>query len=208
MRRQSTAEPPKQLLNYPRYSGSLWDLVARCIALSLSDAHVADKDELRPYADMADHCASAARVCAIIDHRSGGKSRAVTRLGTAEIIESPSRRGVYVLNFSEDILGSRTTSGFRHTPGFMRFSDLLMRASLMHLYRDAANFPGRPKLHVPVTFLYGGERYINPDALPEPSRTAFRRWMLRENLEPFEVPSFKGPLMEEDAYFHFLRFVV
>lgn len=94
LRQQGELEPAV-VANYPRWSGSLWDLTARALTRVL---HKSDK--LPPIARVDRRCAYATKLCATIQ-RLTADERGV-QLATAEIVQPGKVRGQYRAVFQED----------------------------------------------------------------------------------------------------------
>ncbi len=97
LRGQGEVEPDT-VLRYPRWSASLWDLVARALTRLLYRANQAPASE-RP----DKRCAYATRLCAVIERST--LDGAGVELGTARIFQKEGQRGHYTAVFNEDING-------------------------------------------------------------------------------------------------------
>ena len=92
-----------EVKQYPRWAGSMWDLVARALTRILYR-----KDQAPPSPTPDRRCAYATKLCAVIE-KSTGDNRGL-ELGTVEISQASNQRGAYTANFKEDILGGRAAS--------------------------------------------------------------------------------------------------
>lgn len=164
--RQAGEQAPVVLQGYPRWSASLWDLIARGIALSLY------RDGKVPSAAKPDRrCAYATRLCAVIEKATRDDSAVL--LGSAELFQQGPERGHYTVQLDEDILGKRTGQ-FAYGCKRLNPLDLLFRALCWALYGQ--DTPGaRPKLIVPTSINIGGEDQFEVATLQEPARTGFAR---------------------------------
>lgn len=164
---------PDRLEKYPRWAGSLWDLIARALTRILFRA-----DQASPMAKPDKRCASASRMCAVIEratlHDQG------LQLGTAEIEQVPGQRGRYTVQLTEDIMGPRSTE-FAYGLKSLNPTDLLLRAICFALYGQDTLGP-RPRLILPPSIHLDGVECFDVDTLAEPARTGFLR--------------FKGPMAE------------
>jgi len=111
---------PAFLVNYPRWSASVWDLISRALGRTLyRDNHV-------PASVKADRrCAYATRICASVERMTA--SDRGHEVGTVEILQDGPRRGVYTARFDEDVLGARTAH-FEYGCKALNPAELLMRA--------------------------------------------------------------------------------
>lgn len=182
---------PDQVLKYPRWSASLWDLTARALTRVLYRADQA------PRSGPADRrCAYATRICAVIE-RATLDERGV-ELATVEIAQSEKRRGVYLAQFDEDILGPRTAS-FAYGLKSLNPADLLLRAICWAYY--GTDVPGpRPALALPPTLHIDGVDRFHIDALVEPAKTGFLRHMGAN----FPMTNAPDPLPVAAEYVNFL----
>jgi hypothetical protein len=167
------AMPLARLEGYPRWSGSIWDLVARSVALSLTT-----REELMPTAEPAERPAYAEELCAVIDHVPRGVERYRSRLGTAVLLKA-GRKGCYRASLQEDCFDDRPEVFFTHRPKRLVHWDLLARAINWSL-ANREHLPARPQLVAPPTRLEGGKEMVALDDLPEPARTGFERWLVAQ----------------------------
>lgn len=175
--RQSGERPPKMLREYPRWAGSLWDLVARAIAKSLYGDY-----EVPPSSKPDKRCAYATRLCAVIERHTVDERAQL--LGTAELWQQGPERGVYTLKLDEDILGQREAR-FEYGTKRLEPLDLLMRALCWSLFGQDTPGP-RPRLIAPPSLMVDGEERFDVASLQEPARTGFERHMAatRPTVEP------------------------
>lgn len=158
---------PAELLSYPRWAGSIWDLVARALALVLF------RDEaFAPAAAPDKRCAYATKLCAVIE-RSTAKDNHV-ELGSVEILQDPKKRGHYTATFKEDILGERQAD-FVYGLKSLQHSELLLRAICYALF-DKDTLGERPALIIPTTMQVEGKAMFDAHGLPEPAKTGFNRY--------------------------------
>lgn len=164
---------PGQVSKHPRWSASLWDLVARALTRVLYFA-----DQAPPSNKPDKRCAYATRMCAVIERltlEDRGKE-----LGTAQLLQ-PGPRGVYLAEFTEDILGPRRAE-FAYGCKALNPIDLLLRAICWALY--GGDVLGRkPALILPPTLKIDGVERFHVEALDEPARTGFRRYQADRNLK-------------------------
>ena len=165
---QSGELTPSAIQNYPRWSASLWDLVARGITAVLYQS-----DQCPP-ADKPDRrCAYATKICAVI-HRETASDRAAL-LGSVEISQTGKQRGMYTASFTEDILGPRSAQ-FEYGCKRLNPADLLLRAICWTYFKTDVLGPW-PKLVVPDQLEVDGQKRFHVEGLAEPAKTGFRRFM-------------------------------
>jgi hypothetical protein len=158
---------PAIVTQYPRWSGSLWDLTARALSQMLH------RTDTPPSAGEPDRrCAYATRVCAAIE-RATTEDRGI-ELGAAEIFQPGRQRGRYVAAFEEDILGERTVE-FEYGHKVLNPADLLLGAICWAWF--GADVPGRkPALILPPVLRIDGVERFHAEALAEPARSGFQRY--------------------------------
>jgi hypothetical protein len=111
---------PAELQSYPRWAGSVWDLVARALALALFRNEAFDP---APAPDK--RCAYATKLCAVVERATASDSH--VELARVEILQDAKKRGHYTATFHEDILGERTVE-FVYGLKTLQHSELLLRA--------------------------------------------------------------------------------
>lgn len=159
---------PDFVVNYPRWSASLWDLTARALTRILYRA-----DQAPGLAEPDRRCAYATQVCAIIE-KATLTERGV-ELGTVEIAQKSGLRGHYTASFTEDIMGAREAH-FQYGLKSLNPADLLLRAICWALY-DQDTLGPRPKLMIPPTLQLDGADHFHLESLAEPAKTGFLRYM-------------------------------
>lgn len=161
---------PGKVLGYPRWSGSLWDLVARALAVSLYGSKPV------PPADKPDRrCAYATKLCAAIEGSDAKRSGLL--LGSATVTQDGNQRGRYVVELQEDILGvhrGKLAFGSKR----LNPAELLFRGVCQALY--GADQPGPWPSVIAAPFIkVDGVDHFDVQALREPARTGFRRYLAR-----------------------------
>lgn len=182
--RDKGEQKPQTLENYPRWSGSLWDLAARAIARSLYG------DSKIPPSDKPDkRCAYATKLCAVIERYTVDERSQL--LAQAELWQQGPERTTYAIKLSEDILGEREAQ-FQYGTKRMETMDLMMRALSWALFKQDTPGP-RPKLILPTSVMVGNEDRFDVASLQEPARTGFARHMAatRPTAKPVEWASTK-----------------
>ena len=198
------ATPPVFLRNYPRWSASLWDLVARAIARALDGTAELAHDVAPPLETSARRYAFADALSAIIEHAPAGGSSG-RRLGALEIVRHRRARGVYRARVEEDLQPARSTLPFEFRPRVLRPAELVLRAALLRLWGQLATLPPRPALFLPPARMVDGKPYVSIRRLPEPARTGFLRWLQRCSEPPLGAPGAPDGLAPETMYTLFLR---
>jgi hypothetical protein len=176
------AKDPCTLEAYPRWSASLWDLVARAIAASLMGSDVA-ADGTLPDVLRGKHVAFAERLCAVIRHVPCS-GIGVRELGHMELRRFRRGRGVYTATLHEELQPSRSILPFVFAPAFLRPAELVMRAALVALTGDHVRLPAKPALVLPRPISIGGVPYVPLHRLREPAQTGFLRWLNSRGREP------------------------
>jgi hypothetical protein len=179
-----------KLLSYPRWSGSLWDLVARSLTRVLYRS-----DEAPPTAMVDRRCAYATKMCVVIEKASTGEQG--LHLGSAEIVQMDGKRGHYVVNLEENILGRRAAT-FTYGMKSLQPADLVLRALCWALF-DKDTLGKRPALLIPPAMKVDGIDRFHIDALQEPARTGFNWYR-----SPVGVAAPADPMPKLDDYARFL----
>lgn len=158
---------PGTVANYPRWSGSLWDLSARAITQILY------RSDQAPAMGLPDRrCAYATHLSAYLELATLEKQG--VELGRANIIQDSGKRGLYTALFDEDILGKRTAQ-FAYGKKSLQPLDLLLRA-ICFAYFGQDSLAPRPKLIMPTTMTLEGQTVFDVASLTEPARTGFLRY--------------------------------
>ncbi len=186
--------------NYPRWSASIWDLIARvvCKGMYLSE----ELPEIPAVAEGKGR-AYARRMCAIVEHWKDGEETRRARVGTAQLTMQE-RRCLYICELEDDLVGTRTSRVFGHAPERLQHWDLLCRA-VNWTDAGAAQIPPRPPYRDVKPFIFEGESYIGIGRLKEPARTGLLRWMAREGLPVRHLPDAPSGILAEKTYEQFLR---
>ena len=158
---------PAELLSYPRWAGSIWDLVARALALVLFR-----DEQFDPALPPDKRCAYATKLCAVVE-RTTAKDNHV-ELATVEICQEGNQRGHYTATFREDILGECKVS-FVYGLKSLQHSELLLRA-ICYAYFGKDTLGERPALVLPTSLDVDGTLMFDTNGLPEPAKTGFNRF--------------------------------
>lgn len=183
---------PGFVRDYPRWAGSVWDLVARSIAAVL----YADHGGVAPPVPHIDRrCAYATKMCAVVQSmKSDGRG---SEIGTVELLQPGRKRGSYVASFEEDVMGRRKAT-FDYGCKVLNPSDLLLRA-ICYAFWGTEVLGTRPALVIPLSMKVGGEEVFDIQSLAEPARTGFTRH--RANRIPLAKPE---PMAQVADYISFL----
>lgn len=197
------AKDPCVLKNYPRWSTSLWDLVARAIAIALTPGTNPDGGEL-PAVLRGKHVAYAEEMCAILRYTAptGAKDREV---GSMQIRRFRKGRGVYQATLHEDLHPSRSALPFVFAPSFLRPAELILRAATVALTGDHARLPPRPPLQMPRTEVIAGVKHVPIHRLKEPARTGFLRWLHAAGRAPIAHPDARLGIALDKDFQKFLK---
>lgn len=198
------ASPPVFLRSYPRWSASLWDLVARATARALTGTVEAAHDDAPPLVTATQRPAFADAVSVVLEHAPSWGSSG-RRLGAMEVVRHQRTRGVYRARIEEDLQPARSTLAFEFRPRVLRPAELVLRAALLRLTGQLATMPPRPALYLPNPRLVDGRPYVPIHQLPEPARTGFLRWLHRCSEPPRLAANAPDGLAPETLYTLFLR---
>jgi hypothetical protein len=158
---------PAFLVNYPRWSASVWDLISRALAQTLCRA-----DQVPASVKADRRCAYATRICASVERMTAvGRGHEV---GTVEILQDGARRGVYTARFDEDVMGARSAH-FEYGCKALNPAELLMRA-ICWAYHGTDVIGPIPKLLLPPALKIDGTERFHLAALDEPASTEFQRY--------------------------------
>ena len=199
------AGDPVILKAYPRWSASLWDLVARSIGMALWPLPVGQPEAVQP----AEHAqgkriAFADNTTAIIEHlpAHGTASR---QLATMLIVHSKKGRGVYGASVDEDTRERRMVAPFLFAPAVLRPIELVLRTALFMIHGDINTLPARPKLMVPPFDDEAGKKYVRLSRLAEPQRTGLVRWIRTRGWKPQVDPKYPAGRVPVEWYVEFIR---
>lgn len=196
------ATSPIPLLNYPRWSKSLWDLIARSISLGLSSENPL---EAVPIIKLKSNgYAFASEICVLIEHFPGGDNQKRSTLGTAHIYQVKRNRGTYQAKFDEQFMPTRTTEPFEFKVEYLRPAELLLYACLIHL-TDRVEMPARPGLCLPTPIELNQQRYVPVHRLVQPARSGFLTWLASIGATPLEYESAPLGIVSENLYIKFLH---
>ncbi|WP_287924901.1 hypothetical protein [Diaphorobacter sp.] len=182
---------PDYVLRYPRWSASLWDLVARALLRLLYRANQAPAS-----AKPDKRCAYATRLCAVIERATLEGGGVILATGT--IAQLDGQRGHYTAILDEDISGQHV-GHFVYGTKRLNMADLLLRAICAALTGTDTLGP-YPALILPPTMQIDGEDRFHVEALTEPAKTGFQRYR-GINFPTADAPE---PLVKAQDYVNFL----
>lgn len=197
-------KPPRILRAYPRWSASLWDLVARALSLAIPDELPASEavpafgpktPKKRPFLN---------ELTVLLEHSA---NNCTSLLGIARIRQAGRQRGTYTAHFEEHTMKPQKTGAFEFAPASLRPAELLLHACL-HRLTGAAEFPERPKLCNPPSLTVDGLEYIQIHQLVEPARTGFQNWLLANSEAPRSYPGARLGIAPKPIYGKFLHVAI
>lgn len=192
-------QPPTPILNYPRWSASIWDLVARVVCQTFSHTEAIEPAEL-PYEPKP---AFIENLTAIIEHWPDGMDTNIARVATAHI-RMGKRKGHYWASFESDLQRREDSSLFIHTPLGLNPWDLLARAYAWTVTEKFV-LPPRPVLCTPLPVEECGQSLVHLDTVPDPARNGLVRWMTRKSKEFSKVSYLDGDAVTEEQFIEFLE---
>ena len=192
--------PPTTIKDYPRWSASVWDLVARIICLTLNHKeaiHPVDVGFMRKPAYMQN-------LSAVVEHWPDGTDTKIARIATAHI-RMGHRKGHYWATFESDLQNEKIESTlFLHMPPGISPWDLLARAYAWSVH-EAFELPDRPALYKPPVVTENERSLVLVDTVREPARGGLIRWMRRSAETYSMLASFDGDAVTEDQFIKFLE---
>ncbi len=199
------AHEPVILRCYPRWSASLWDLVARSIAMALWPEPTGRQERVAPANFIDDkRVAFAEHTTAVVTHlpEHGAASR---EIGTMLIVHSQKARGVYRASVDEDTRERQIVTPFLFAPSTLSPIELVLRTALFMLHGAIDLLPPRPPLVIPPRDEDAGKKYVRLSRVAEPARSGLVRWMRKAGREPEVNPKFPAGRIPEAWYEEFLR---
>ena len=193
---------PISLTDYPRWSASMWDLIARVICIGINR-----REAVWP-ADIpnARRGAYIENMTAIVEHWPDGFEIRRATIGTAHV-EMCARRCNYVATFDDDMCGRQRSDVFRHTPVALTPWDLLARA-FAQAFNGCFELPPRPRPYLPISVEHAGASYVVLDTLQLPARKAVERWLAYRRLATTTIDLVDGLCVTEAQFVEFLEHAV
>lgn len=200
------ATMPTPLYGYPRWSASLWDLVARGLSLGLRTDLDCLTETVPPLTRSKKYLAFASHICAVIEHSPiAGQERKT--LASTEITQVGRSRGTYTACFDEHAMAPCVSAPFTLHTDYLRPAELLLHACLARL-TGQPELPPRPALCVPTPIELDGQRYLPIHRLVEPARTGFVSWLYHNDMPPLEHKNAPQGIAPEKLFIKFLSEVV
>lgn len=192
-------QPPTAITDYPRWSASIWDLVARIICLTFNRVEAITPKELprerRP--------AFIENLTAVIEHWPDGQNRNITTVATAHL-RMGKRKGSYWASFESDLQSPVQSTMFLHAPAGINPWDLLARAYAWTV-SEQFELPPRPTLCTPIPLQDGDRSLVLLDTVPEPARNGLIRWMTRSAQAFSQTDCMEGDCVTEAQFIAFLE---
>lgn len=175
------------LKNYPRWGGTIADVVLRSIVL----AAFGKGEAMPPHEPQKSGFAFAERLSVRVkDVPMVGLAEST--VATMEIWLYNGRRGIYKACWNEMGQKAIRTPPFAFKPAFLMPCELVVRALAMGLTGSINSLPPRPAIYLPKPMDIAGQQQVRIHRIPEPLRTQFRRWIL-EGKHPVSKHS-KAPM--------------
>jgi transposase-like protein len=176
--------------NYPRWSASIWDLVARAICCSLTGGkEVLSGVEYQRTGAFIDH------LTAVIQHWPDGFAVGRATIGTATVTMRKAARCCYTAIFEDDLTGRHASDLFRHAPKVLTPWDLLARAYAQTV-TGADQMPERPSLYAPIAFESSDGPVVPVNTLREPAHSGLLRWIRKKGISTMLTEVVAGPLRQ------------
>lgn len=189
--------PPAQIKDYPRWSASVWDLVARAICMCLNRREAIEGDLSGRTGAFIDD------MSAVVEHWPDGLDIRRSIVGTAHV-QMRRRRCRYTATFHDDILGTSESTVFTHAPDGLSPWDLLARAFAWTTH-ERFELPPRPALYTPIPVEHAGESFVCLETVAEPASTGIARWLQKLDRKTTTVSLLNGPCVTEKCFVEFLR---
>ncbi len=189
---------PAFVLNYPRWAGSIFDLVARALTQCLYR-----RDQPFAFGAVAKRPAFADAVCAIVEKWDNRGQRGKV-LGTVEIRRHKRSRTQYTAQLEEDILGRHKATVFTYGPEVLNGADLVLRSICWTLHKCETLGP-KPAPFVPALRDKGGVPHIALWDLPEPAKTGLIRHLGMPVHRQLRLPTPEPVLVPAETYIAFLE---
>lgn len=192
-------QSPISLNNYPRWSASIWDLIARSVCIGISRREAIWPAEIPPQR----RCAFIEDMTALIEHWPDGVHTRRASVGSAHVAMKR-RKGSYAATFTDDILGEQRSEVFTHAPETLNHWDLLVRAYAW-MVTESFELPPMPRLYTPIPVVHDGVSYVGLDTVSEPARSGICRWLSRRGIAPVSVDLLAGECVTEAHFSEFLQ---
>lgn len=193
------------LRKYPRWSGSLWDLVLRCILIS-HNQHLVTTADVLPEEELTDkNFAFAETISASISHYPGGREKVVRQIGHCEI--RMGKKGQYEASFEEHAGTPKTASTFLYRPKTMYPSLLLAHAICAADTGDSNTVPIAPVFMPPpqISIKSEKEKFFDLQFIHEPLQTGLRSFLQSKKLEKHPASTKRQELYPMSQFWTFVN---
>lgn len=197
--------PTYSLSNYPRWSSSIWDLMARAISICLNASKEDSPENLETLPEPINSSktlAFADELSVTVEHHSGGKVTRVRTICTMSI-KRGRKKGSYVASLTDNMGQSFNGVEIAYRPSVFQPALLVAKVACQHLHGDSSNLPPRPKLALPAPQKEAGYTWICVHAVREPAKSGFLRWLSESNI-PLITSDQYGEVVGADYYAQFL----
>lgn len=179
--------------DYPRYCGSIFDLVARAIAVCLQ------REESLPPAPAVAKCAYGRSLSVIVTHVGPRGPFVQKRLAWLEA--TMRRRGVYDVVADEDVFGERTARVHYRPARFVAWH--LAAYAMTQCLAGTDQLPPRPPLLLPKVTPSDEGGQVLIQSLHEPARSCLVRWLGQQG-KPVDPDLLNPSFVPEATYVRFL----
>lgn len=198
--------PTLLLHNYPRWSSSLWDLMARAISICLNTQRGVtedDKEFLPAELSPNDKIAFADELSVSVEHHTGGKVTKIRTLCTMSI-KRLRKKGQYKASLTDNLGQEVQDIEVVYRPSIFEPCLLVAKVACQQLHGNSDSLPARPKLVVPQPQSEGKYRWVCVNAVREPAKSGFIRWLSESRITIIESDLF-GEVVDADYYARFLK---
>lgn len=197
--------PTVFIKNYPRWSSSFWDLLARAIVISLNSTTGGDGEELEfmpPVTVSPKRLAFVDEVWVSVEHVSGGKVTKIRAICEMSV-KRDKRKGSYVASLTDNMGNSFEGVRFKYHTDVLIPALLVAKACCAHLTGNTYDLPARPLLWIPKPIPDGTRKIVCVNAVKEPAKSGFNRWLMESRVSTENHPDY-GEVVESDYYAQFL----
>ncbi len=195
------ASPQLTVQRYPRYAGTIWDLVARVLAVYLRPAdEKVPAEQLWPFEPNKKFIPYVTAISAVIEMAASMQGQRARQIATCEVARHSGARGRYQATFTEDCLGEKYINSFVFRPLRLVHWELLQHA-IAHRLSPDGTIPPRPFVFAPDSVKDGEHTCVRVADLTEPAQTCFSRWLARKGF----AAELECGLAQEKHYVEFLH---
>lgn len=197
--------PTLILKRYPRWSSSIWDLLARAICINLNasaDSELTDPECMPAVNNQTKAIAFAEEISAQVEHHQGGKVTKITTICSMSI-KKGRKKGMYAASLSDNMGQSFDNIEVVYRPSVFQPALLVAKVACQLLHGDPESLPSRPLLLLPHAQEEGGLKWVCVHAVREPAKRGFMRWLAESNIPLIHSDQF-GEVVNADCYAQFL----